>query len=462
MPTSFDSLPFELVDAVLTEATQLHLKEIATYTYGLSQAPEPLQNVPQMLRVVRGGLPPDALRWHATTSLRQVNRTWHDWALLYAIKTTWMENLTALQSKPSGIAVYRDPYCSLRRAARLFRDYPHVATCIRRLWLDGFYGAETNKIIFDMLPKCTQLQSVTLPWTVLRHGDVGDWVRLLRQGQPGGGLKSLELLAVDLKKAQTALAVNKVNKNPLESPRVDFSGLKRLKIFGSTNLNPITDDDLKAMARTAAHLEEFHVTGTSSVTLNGVMSIVDAAKETLQTLEYSPLSSDGFDHPDSFTSSDDTHLCQSLLECPKLKNLLISLPSICPDLFNNASVHWTGDVDIRAGGFCGQDGAPMQVSHGEEQICKILDRARKLMEVREKEGVRLEVCIYISKLPRVYNSWLRSYHGVTDGEDDDTDDKIFIGRPLDLRTAPSLRSWKFRVGGAPVRAHMAVGEVSEL
>lgn len=373
-----------------------------------------------------------------------------------------MENLTALQSKPSGIAVYRDPYCSLRRAARLFRDYPHVATCIRRLWLDGFYGAETNKIIFDMLPKCTQLQSVTLPWTVLRHGDVGDWVRLLRQGQPGGGLKSLELLAVDLKKAQTALAVNKVNKNPLESPRVDFSGLKRLKIFGSTNLNPITDDDLKAMARTAAHLEEFHVTGTSSVTLNGVMSIVDAAKETLQTLEYSPLSSDGFDHPDSFTSSDDTHLCQSLLECPKLKNLLISLPSICPDLFNNASVHWTGDVDIRAGGFCGQDGAPMQVSHGEEQICKILDRARKLMEVREKEGVRLEVCIYISKLPRVYNSWLRSYHGVTDGEDDDTDDKIFIGRPLDLRTAPSLRSWKFRVGGAPVRAHMAVGEVSEL
>lgn len=313
-----------------------------------------------------------------------------------------------------------------------------------------------------MLPKCTQLQSVTLPWTVLRHGDVGDWVRLLRQGQPGGGLKSLELLAVDLKKAQTALAVNKVNKNPLESPRVDFSGLKRLKIFGSTNLNPITDDDLKAMARTAAHLEEFHVTGTSSVTLNGVMAIVDAAKETLQTLEYSPLSSDGFDHPDSFTSSDDTHLCQSLLECPKLKNLLISLPSICPDIFNNASVHWTGDVDIRAGGFCGQDGAPMQVSHGEEQICKILDRARKLMEVREKEGVRLEVCIYISKLPRVYNSWLRSYHGVTDGEDDDTDDKIFIGRPLDLRTAPSLRSWKFRVGGAPVRAHMAVGEVSEL
>lgn len=90
MPTSFDSLPFELVDAVLTEATQLHLKEIATYTYGLSQTPEPLQDVPQMLRVVRGGLPPDALRWHATNSLRQVNRTWHDWALLYAIKTMYI------------------------------------------------------------------------------------------------------------------------------------------------------------------------------------------------------------------------------------------------------------------------------------------------------------------------------------------------------------------------------------
>lgn len=319
-----------------------------------------------------------------------------------------MENLTDLKSRPSGIAVYRDPYYYLRSTAQLFRVYPQAATCIRRLWFDGFYGAETNDIIFDILPNCTRLQSVTLPWTVLRHGNVDDWVRLLRQGQSGGGLNSLELLAVDLKKSQAVLPANEVDKKPLESPDVNFSGLKRLKIFGSTNLNPVTDEDLKAIARTATRLEEIHVTGTTSVTLNGVMAIVDAAKETLQTLEHSPLSKDGFEHPDPFTSGNRTHLCQSLLQCSQLKNLSISLPSICSDLFNDTFVHWTGDVDIRTGGFCGQDGVPMQILHGDEQVWKILDGARKLMERREKEGVPLDICIFISESPRIYNRRLRS------------------------------------------------------
>lgn len=90
MPASIHDLPLELIDAILIEATQLNLKGIATYTYGLSQAPEPLRDVPQMLRVVRGEVLPDALRWHAADSLRQVNRAWHDWALAYAIKTIYI------------------------------------------------------------------------------------------------------------------------------------------------------------------------------------------------------------------------------------------------------------------------------------------------------------------------------------------------------------------------------------
>ena len=337
-----------------------------------------------------------------------------------------MENLTDLKARPSGIAVYRDPYCSLRSTAQLFRSYPQGATCIRRLWFDGFYGAETNQIIFDILSNCTRLQSVTLPWTVLRHGDVGDWVRLLRQGQSEGDLKSLELLAVDLKKFQAALPANQVDKNPLESADIDFSGLKRLKIFGSTNLNPITDDDLQAIARTATHLEEIHVTGTSSVTLNGVMALVNAAKNTLQILEHSPLSNDGFEHPDPFTSCDHTHVCHSLLQCSQLRDLSISLPSICSDLFNDTSVHWTGNVDIRVGGFCGQDGVRRQISYGEDQLWKTLDGARTLMKVREKEGVRLDICIFISKPPVVFNSWLRSccYDVNNDDDDNDTDDSF--------------------------------------
>lgn len=90
MPTSISDLPFELIDAILTEATQLNMKDIATFTYGLSQAPEPLRDLPQMLRVIRGGVPPDALQWHATNCLREVNQAWHDWALVYAMKTIYI------------------------------------------------------------------------------------------------------------------------------------------------------------------------------------------------------------------------------------------------------------------------------------------------------------------------------------------------------------------------------------
>lgn len=85
MSTTINALPYELLAAILEETTKLSLRESPRYTYGLSQAPEPMRQDVQMQRVVRGPLSPDTLNWNATDAIRRVNRTWHDWACRYAL-----------------------------------------------------------------------------------------------------------------------------------------------------------------------------------------------------------------------------------------------------------------------------------------------------------------------------------------------------------------------------------------
>lgn len=89
MPASINHLPYELLSAVLLEAAEFNTQENAQYTYGLSQAPEPLQDV-QMQRVVRGQVPPDTLKWNAVDAIRQVNRRCHQWASEYALRSLFI------------------------------------------------------------------------------------------------------------------------------------------------------------------------------------------------------------------------------------------------------------------------------------------------------------------------------------------------------------------------------------
>lgn len=86
MPANFKDLPYELLSAILEEAAEINMDESAQYTYGLSQAPEPLQDV-RMQRVVRGRVSPDTLKWNAVDAIRQVNRQCHQWASEYALRS---------------------------------------------------------------------------------------------------------------------------------------------------------------------------------------------------------------------------------------------------------------------------------------------------------------------------------------------------------------------------------------
>ncbi|KAI9698184.1 MAG: hypothetical protein M1836_004186 [Candelina mexicana] len=407
MVRTIEDLPFELLSYILNEAVELNAYDAVTYTYGLSEAPHPLRQT-TLQRHVRGRVAPDVLRWNVSSALRQVNRRWHDWALEYSMKDLyirrwrgserWMEsrNLAELRKRPSGIAVYRDSFCALRKAVQLFSSYPDIASYVRRVWFDGFRVAETDNYIFQVLRNCRNVRSATLPWTTLRHVSAEDWSLLLQGGQNRQALFSLELLAVDLKASQTRDPANLCDLRPLDVEYgLDFSSLRRLKIFGNTNLLPITDTDLKAIARTAQNLKAIHITGLSSVTVDGVMALVEASKDTLRILEFSPLSDDGFDHPDPSATSAKEHLCPLLLDCPRLENLSISVPSICADLFSKEAVHWSGELQIRGGTTCGQDHTPSS-SINAEDVWRVSNQARALMDFRQKQGAQLDVEIFIS------------------------------------------------------------------
>lgn len=250
-------------------------------------------------------------------------------------------------------------------------------------------------MILQVLKHCDQLDLVSLPWTTLRYGSEEDWSRLLGTREDGTALASLELLAVDLKHSQIMEHGRQVDKHPLHSPKVNFAHLQRLKLSGSSNLMPVNDDDLIAISRTA-RLQELHITGTTSVTTKGLVALGRASEDTLRVLEHSPLSDDGFEHPNASRTEDGSHLCEELVQCPHLCDLTISLPTICSSLFSETSVNWVGDVQIRAAGICGQSGNLEKSAEVRPTFFGLLSQARSLIEAQRRRHVELNIEIFIS------------------------------------------------------------------
>ena len=256
-------------------------------------------------------------------------------------------------------------------------------------------------MIFGILNRCSNLDCLTLPWTALRYGDENDWSRLLGRYDKIRTISSLELLAVDLKHSQISNITNRVDKKPLNSPHVNFSGLKRLKIFGHSNFMPIIDEDLIAISHTACNLREIHLTGTASVTIKGIEALADSSADSLEVMEHSPRAADRFAHPDlSFVRKRKDHLCQKILRCPRLQSLSLTVPSLCEDLFANTSVNWYGEIQIRTMTICGRH--PLFLKHtpnAQIEFWRIIDSARFLVAMRENEGVELNIEIFV-------NNWI--------------------------------------------------------
>lgn len=365
-----NALPHEVLHQILKEAATSNKKEGVTFTYGLGHANTPIQSN-RLTRHVRGPVSADTLRWDSTSAIRQVCRTWHNWAVSHALRDIylrrwrgserWAElpierrkyDIYELIDRPTGCAVYRDPYGSLRQTAAFFAEYPELTDHVERLWFNGFFTPESEALIFKVLRSCRFLTNISIPWTMLRHGSGQDWLHLLgianKDDMP---VQSLELQAVCLPDMMTYSPDIDFDKKPLLDARVTFSQLKRLKLIGNTTLMPVCDDDLLQIAKTANNLEEFHVTCLSTVTIAGVMAIVKASSQTLRVLDHSPRSDDGFYHPDPGNLAEGDHACEILTSCPNLHDLSISIPSMCKDLFANEAVHWRGECQVRALKLC--------------------------------------------------------------------------------------------------------------
>ncbi|KAJ9625585.1 hypothetical protein H2203_004344 [Taxawa tesnikishii (nom. ined.)] len=398
-----NSLPQEILTNILEQAALLESTECVTYTYGLSKAPLPLQEA-KLTRYVRGPVSPDTLRWDSTASIRQVCSRWHEWALKYALQDLhlrrwrgaegWVElsgrrqmyHLYELVDRLSDMATYRPPFGFLTQTATLFKNHPKITENIRRLWFNGFYVAETDRLIFSTLRSCRNLTSISIPWTLLRRGSAEDWTHLLGIADANDmPVTSLELQAFEPHRPSSTAR-----------PRVNFQHLKRFKIFGNTTFKPINDEDLAIIARTATNLEEFHISCLSTVSIEGVMAIVKASQSTIRVLEHAPRSENGFFHANPGTLQSGEHICEILTGCPRLKDLSISVPSMCIDLFSNDEVRWQGDCQVRALHLC--DHSHSHTAKGADAKQRKLDNLRRLLNqarnlIAHRQRVRGQLAI---------------------------------------------------------------------
>jgi hypothetical protein len=208
---------------------------------------------------------------------------------------------------------------------------------------------------------------------------------------------------------ERAQIVSMPRQQPLLSPAVDFSALKRLKLLGSTNTLPIDDADLFAIARTAKNIEEFHLTCTDTVTIDGVVAIVRASRRTLRVLEHSPRADHGFWHPDPGHTSDGVHICELLADCPRLTDVSVSLPSMCASLFANERVRWRGDCQVRALGLCGVDDRRSNEAHS--TLKGVLKQARRLITARARGHLPAELTLELFYANMIFDPHAHVVHG---------------------------------------------------
>ncbi|GAM86437.1 hypothetical protein ANO11243_044510 [Dothideomycetidae sp. 11243] len=415
-----NTLPSEILHQILKEAATLNKQEGVSWTYGLTHAN--INGQPNKLsRFIRGAVAADTLRWDSTSSIRRVCKDWHDWALRHALRDIYLRRwrggerwaelpierknyaIYELIDRPSGCAVYRDPYGSLRETLKFFTQYPQVTENVERLWFNSYMTPESEALIFKILRSCQFLTNISVPWTMLRHGSGQDWMHLLGIAKENDiPVESLELQAVCLPQSLINSPEMAFDRKPLLDPRVNFSNLKRLKLIGNTTFMPVCDDDLEIISRTACNLEEFHVTCLSTVSIRGVMAIVKGAQQTLRVLDHSPRSDDGFFHPDPGCLEEGDHACDILANCPRLKDLSISIPSICSALFANHDVKWDGDMQVRALQLCQSYAQPPVSStlkssrQNSEHLKELLDDARGLTKARERQRQTLDIELFFA------------------------------------------------------------------
>ena len=226
-------------------------------------------------------------------------------------------------------------------------------------------------------------------------------------------LTSIKFLAADLKDPLVSADVNHTDNNIL--PSLNLSQFTRLKIFGDSNLSPITKDDQIAISCTTTSLQEVHITSSTSFTTKALSALVSVSRTSLKLLEYKLFSDSGFTHPSSVESHPQIHICALLSSSPKHEDLAITLPIACLELFSDHSVAWHETVRLR---IAGRGVGRSPTADGNIAECsKLLESARKLpAKKRQVFGVEISMGKFLFdtktrlvhwnyKVPRLLARW---------------------------------------------------------
>lgn len=165
----------------------------------------------------------------------------------------------------------------------------------------------------------------------------------------------------------------------LASGLLDFSHIRRIKIFGDSNLLPLSDEDMIHIAQTATNLREILIANTSTISSCGVAALVKASQHSLRLLDYAPTKTAIVAPP----QEGDEHLCELFASCPELSDLAVTVPTICEKLFSNPAVKWAETVRIRT----------HRVTGGWSEFQGVLEAARRLVEAKEEGKLAVEIAV---------------------------------------------------------------------
>jgi hypothetical protein len=350
-------------------AAKANQEEGVRFTYGLSRDLTLGSDTSgSVTKYVRGPISEASARWDASRSIRKVCSSWGAWATRYNFdqlrerclhdRERWADLPTCrtkyplyeMIDSPRGICISRDPQRGLINTAGLLRTFPRVAGSVRRLWFDDFDAVETDDLILSIITSCQQLVALTIPHAILQRCTTENWMGLLGLGSDTTKpLRSLEINTVRVPGRSGSLRDSAAR--ILLGEGVTFEHIAHLKIYdypGHNSQSILEDIDLLKISKTATKLQSLQLTGTRSISTAAVLGLAQASQETIRLLRHRPWSR----HTDSIWSGITDHSCDRVATLSKLRDLDVSLSSICHSLFARSKARWTGMCFIRFEGFC--------------------------------------------------------------------------------------------------------------
>jgi hypothetical protein len=187
-------------------------------------------------------------------------------------------------------------------------------------------------------------------------------------------------------RTQRALMAESIDS--LKDSRVTFKHLTRLKISGYGSQKNICDTGILKISETATNLQSLQLTGTPWVPASTVLALAQASHKTIRLLQYRPQDDSTLARRSSVLD-DQPHLCQQVSALTELRDLDISLVSLCSSIFCSDKAQWSGQCIIRFESFCPSTNSAD--TDRTKSMTKILAAARCLMAERIRFGAELSI-----------------------------------------------------------------------